>query len=249
MPTKVWNRVFLNNKRVRSSYFLTPIFLAVSLVVFGLLFGLTQTVGAVKSYADAPKELSAVVGKTGITETSVEAIVANVIANALLLVGLLFFILMVYGGIKWMQARGREDEVTKARDTIIAAVIGLFISIAAYAITEFVANQIIRGERANELVFESPDTLGSEALVCCIAPIGQNEFGVVTGFYYLMTTQNDCVAKSLGNTLNEGYMIVPQSNAAECAAVFACVNPIGDSLTDEDGKACINNVLKGKLSL
>lgn len=59
--------------------------------------------------------------------------------NAILtLVGMIFLVLMVYAGIMWMTARGEEDKIKDAQKTIIAALIGLFITVSAYAITVFV---------------------------------------------------------------------------------------------------------------
>src|SRR3989339_740431 len=50
-------------------------------------------------------------------------------------VGLIFFILIFYGGFSWMIARGNEQKVEKAKNTVIAASIGLVIVLASYAIT------------------------------------------------------------------------------------------------------------------
>jgi amino acid transporter len=69
-------------------------------------------------------------------------IVGTVISSALSLVGIVFFLLIFYGGIRWMIAQGNEEEVEKAKKTIIAAVIGLIIVMAAYAITAFVGSRL-----------------------------------------------------------------------------------------------------------
>lgn len=69
----------------------------------------------------------------------------NVISSALSLVGVVFFILIVYGGFVWMTAQGKEDQVTKGKETVIAAIIGMIIIIAAYAITTFVFNSPTAG--------------------------------------------------------------------------------------------------------
>lgn len=78
----------------------------------------------------------------GVEAPSVEGIIGNLGRGALTFVGLLFFILMVYGGFKWMLARGNEEEVTKARKTVFAAMIGLFVVILGYALTLFVGGII-----------------------------------------------------------------------------------------------------------
>jgi len=75
-------------------------------------------------------------------QTSVVGIVANVVSAGLGLIGVLFFILTIYGGVTWLMARGNEEYTKRALNTIVAAIIGLIIVIAAYAITQFVFSAI-----------------------------------------------------------------------------------------------------------
>jgi hypothetical protein len=72
------------------------------------------------------------------TGSDVPTIVGTVIKYALSLVGVIFLVLMVYAGVIWMTARGDEARVSKAKDTIIAAIIGIIVVVASYAITNFV---------------------------------------------------------------------------------------------------------------
>lgn len=74
--------------------------------------------------------------------TSIESQVGNVISIVLGFVGVIFLGLIIYGGLIWMIARGNEQEVEKAKKVIEAAVIGLAIVLAAYAITYFVIQRI-----------------------------------------------------------------------------------------------------------
>lgn len=71
-------------------------------------------------------------------QTDVPGTIGKVIGAVLAFVGIVFLILVIYGGFMWMFARGNEQEVTKARDLIISAVVGLIIVLAAYAITKYV---------------------------------------------------------------------------------------------------------------
>lgn len=81
---------------------------------------------------------------TGVPGT-VSSVIGNVIGAGLAMVGVLFFILMIYAGIKWMTARGNEDQSKKALDTITAAIIGLIVVVASYAITQFVFRSVGSG--------------------------------------------------------------------------------------------------------
>jgi hypothetical protein len=49
--------------------------------------------------------------------------------------------MMVYGGIQFVLSNGSPDRAAKARETIINAIIGLIIAIAASAIIQFIAGQ------------------------------------------------------------------------------------------------------------
>jgi len=72
-------------------------------------------------------------------------VIGNILGSALSLISVLFFGLMIYGGITWMLARGKSENTQKALDTIIAAVIGIVVVLAAYAITNFVFSNVISG--------------------------------------------------------------------------------------------------------
>lgn len=74
----------------------------------------------------------------GYRATTIEDTIGEIIKMFLTLVGMIFLILMVYGGYTWMIASGDEGKVDKAKETITRAIIGLGITLAAYSITYFV---------------------------------------------------------------------------------------------------------------
>lgn len=98
---------------------------------------------AKKTFQDNNKALTTVANKTGIEQTSVPSLFSKIVEVAIGLTGLIYLAFMVYAGFKWMTARGNEDDVKKARDSIIAATIGIAIIIGAYAITNFISTQLI----------------------------------------------------------------------------------------------------------
>ncbi len=67
---------------------------------------------------------------------------ATVVKAVLALVGTVFFGLSIYAGLRWMTAQGNEEKVTKAKDTLEAAIIGIVIVFLAYAITAFVTGRL-----------------------------------------------------------------------------------------------------------
>jgi len=56
------------------------------------------------------------------------------------LLGLIFMILTIYAGIKWMTAQGNTSQIDQAKDTITRAAIGLVICMVSYGLTFFVVN-------------------------------------------------------------------------------------------------------------
>lgn len=76
-------------------------------------------------------------------EQALPLIVGRIINGMLGIVGILFVVLMVYAGFLYMTSRGDEQQVTKAKKLIIEAVIGLGITLSAYAITTFVVSNLV----------------------------------------------------------------------------------------------------------
>ena len=77
------------------------------------------------------------------TETSFAEIIGTVVQTAAAFLGIIFTVLLVYAGFRWMTARGEEEKVKKAQDTIRASIIGLVIVIAAYSISYFVLQALL----------------------------------------------------------------------------------------------------------
>lgn len=69
-------------------------------------------------------------------ETGAGAIVMMILS----LLGVVFMILIIFGGILWMTAGGNEQRVDKAKDTMIRAVIGLAVVLLAYAMSIFIVS-------------------------------------------------------------------------------------------------------------
>ena len=66
--------------------------------------------------------------------------VGVIIGAILSFVAVIFMILIIYAGILWMIARGNEQQVDKAKNLIIQAIIGLIIVLSAYIITSFIGD-------------------------------------------------------------------------------------------------------------
>jgi len=98
------------------------------------------------SNQELESQTGAFIGSSGFnpatTEQSLSAIVALVIKTFLGLLGIIFLVLLVIAGFRYMTAAGNEEQTSKAIDTIKQAIIGLIIVILAYSITYFVFNNL-----------------------------------------------------------------------------------------------------------
>ncbi|MBI2436746.1 MAG: hypothetical protein HYV41_03330 [Candidatus Magasanikbacteria bacterium] len=118
-------------------YIIISISIAVSLVFFSQVSALDLGQGLVK---DAGKAAGYDENTSDIT---LSENVGKVINIALSVVGVLFTILMVYAGYLWMTARGKDEQIEKAKTIIVASIIGLFITLGAYSISNFVVPRIL----------------------------------------------------------------------------------------------------------
>ncbi|MFA6417381.1 MAG: hypothetical protein WCW61_04290 [Patescibacteria group bacterium] len=74
----------------------------------------------------------------GLGDMSIGQVVSQIIRVVLGLLSIVFLILIIMAGFKWMTAGGNEEQIKKSTATIKAAVIGLVIVLAAYTITYFI---------------------------------------------------------------------------------------------------------------
>lgn len=112
--------------------------------MLGMVLNLVLGAGVVSAQGvkSAGTQLNKVATKAGTQDQGdISTIAGTTINAALQLVGLIFMALTVYAGILWMTARGNEDQVQKAQKIITASLIGLIITISAYAITVFVTGR------------------------------------------------------------------------------------------------------------
>ena len=127
-------------------------YLKFSLVlVFGLLvFGLSNVVFADNSLnqiVGADGKLSTInaqkiTDNTGLSDRSVPSIIGTAIKVVLGLFGTIALGFVIWGGVTWLFSQGDPKKIGTARNRMVAAVVGLAIIAASYAITDFVISQI-----------------------------------------------------------------------------------------------------------
>ncbi len=111
-------------------------------VVGALCTGEVSAVGLGDAFGSNLDKAAGQEGAGYSTSTSLESIISIVIQVALSFLGVIFLVLMVYGGYLWMTARGNEEQVKKAQNIIITAIVGLVIILAAYAISYLILSRL-----------------------------------------------------------------------------------------------------------
>ncbi len=118
-------------------------FLFFSFIFFNFIFlerihAQTSMLGGLVETVDATK---GALPKTSI-KTEPQSIIADIISIVLSFIGIGFTVLIIYGGINWITAKGDSSKIDKARSIIIDGLIGLAIAVSAYAIAEFIIREI-----------------------------------------------------------------------------------------------------------
>ncbi len=183
--------------------------LAIGIFAFGSFvladsYGLDKTAEASGLDKAAPKEVTTIIG--------------NIIGNALSLTSVIFFILMIYGGFRWMLARGNDEDSKKALDTIIAAIIGIIIILASYAITNFVFNSL---GSASTTTTTPPGTIVTED--------GADDD--------TETPYTSCIAYEEGSPACEFYQFSfnTEGGGDDLEDIAACEQKIGEKMEDGPG--------------
>lgn len=87
----------------------------------------------------AQTNLDTVGATTGLGTDLIQTI-GRVVGVILSLLGVVLLGLMLYAGFLWMTAGGKDEQVKKAKDTMVRAVVGFAIILMSYAIVTFIMN-------------------------------------------------------------------------------------------------------------
>lgn len=75
-------------------------------------------------------------------ETDLSVFIGTAVQFFLSLIGVIFVILIIYGGYLYLTAAGSEEKAAKARKLIISSVIGLIIIIISYSLAYFITTML-----------------------------------------------------------------------------------------------------------
>lgn len=129
------------DENITSIKFNKYLLLFLVIVVFFLNINNCLALNLGDAFNDPLKKAAGTQGAGYNTEIKAEGVIGDILNIALSFLGVIFMVLMIYGGYIWMISRGNEQEVEKAKNIIIAAIIGLIIVISAYAVSWLIINQ------------------------------------------------------------------------------------------------------------
>jgi hypothetical protein len=75
-----------------------------------------------------------------VTGYSIPSIIVALINFAIVIAALIFFFMLIIGGIRWIASGGDKGQTEAARNQITAALVGLVIVFAAWAIAQLIGN-------------------------------------------------------------------------------------------------------------
>jgi cbb3-type cytochrome oxidase subunit 3 len=76
----------------------------------------------------------------GLGSLTISQVISGLIKGTMVVAAIVFFFMLVIGGIKWIMSGGDKGKTEEARNQITAALIGLVVVFAAWAIVTLVAN-------------------------------------------------------------------------------------------------------------
>lgn len=120
-------------------------------LIFSFAVGISS-VSAVGNLNTAGQNLTPAADRAGYSQAQgdIGTITGQIINVALSLVGIIFLALMVYAGYLWMTARGEESQIETAQKIVTSAIIGLVLTLSAYAITALVTKKFGSTEQAQQ---------------------------------------------------------------------------------------------------
>lgn len=112
----------------------------IAIILVLLPSGIVRAESSMKDVLMSAGETGA--GFSTATGLSLSEYIGSIIQYILSFLGVIFIILIIYAGFLWMTAGGDSEKITKAKDILINAVIGIVIILSAYIITTTILTKL-----------------------------------------------------------------------------------------------------------
>lgn len=126
-------------------YILFVLFLLAGILFSAVTFGNAQDLDVNYAFTGKDNEsadsIRQIVGLRGEDPRLIVTDIINVILGFL---GTVALLIVLYGGFLWMTALGNDDKVSQAKKLLAAGFIGLVIVLAAFSLTIFIMNSLLK---------------------------------------------------------------------------------------------------------
>src|SRR5262249_13004315 len=117
------------------------------LILLTLLPMLSIGVGLASAHVASAQELNTGLNEVGqtvkLSSADPRVIATNIINIALGFIGIILVAIILYAGFLYMTSGGEADKVATAKKMIVSAIIGLVITLSAWAIARFVIQKLL----------------------------------------------------------------------------------------------------------
>jgi amino acid transporter len=111
-------------------------------IIIPLVFLLLAVGGNVIAETASSTDVDKVELENPLPTVDMRMILGNIVATAMGVLGSLVLLVFIYGGFLWLTAAGSAEKVSKGSQTMLWAIVGLFIIFGAYGIISLVFSAI-----------------------------------------------------------------------------------------------------------
>lgn len=91
-----------------------------------------------------------------------DVLLGEIVARILMILGSITLLVFVIGGFLWLTSAGNQEKIKLGTNTMLYAVIGLFVIFSSYAILNMVLNQLTGKENSTPNVAPASEVVISE---------------------------------------------------------------------------------------
>ena len=116
-------------------------------------FGIFSIGSIVPAFAQSTTPINICPGGefSGVCGTSVNSLIGNVIQAVFVIAILVALFFLIWGGINWIISQGNKEKVSAARNTLIAALVGLIVIFLSYFLLNLVI-QLLFGDSVQNVL-------------------------------------------------------------------------------------------------
>ena len=134
--------MFMTKRIIRYSLSIVFLSMCLTLIPIGVDFKAVNQAKAAGWWETVSDGGLKEVGTTAYKQTNVPRdiryVIVDIIKTVLGLLGIIATVIILFAGFKWMTSMGNEENVTSAKNMLIAGVIGLVIILFSYALATFI---------------------------------------------------------------------------------------------------------------